>query len=138
MKKIYKMIALFALMSFLLMPTQAVQAQGPEGGGKVVFGEDFTLKSGDTLGGDLVVFGGNVTIEEDAIVNGSVVVFGGNVEFAKDSKINGNTVMIGSFLSCRICLLHRIHRLSTLVRTCLGKQWVSFFVLWLWPHLPCC
>ncbi len=95
MKKIYKVIALFALMSFLLMPTQAVQAQGPEGGGKVVFGEDFTLKSGDTLGGDLVVFGGNVTIEEDAIVNGSVVVFGGNVEFAKDSKINGNTVMIG-------------------------------------------
>lgn len=95
MMKIYKMFALFALIAFLLMPTQVVYAQGPEGGGKVVFGEDFTLKSGDTLGGDLIVFGGNVTIEEDAIVNGSVVVFGGNVEFAKDSEINGNTVMIG-------------------------------------------
>lgn len=95
MKKMYKIIATFAIMAFLIVPTQSVQAQGPDGGGKIVFGQDFTLISGETLSGDLVVFGGNVVIEEDAIVNGSVVVFGGNVEFAEGSEINGDTVMFG-------------------------------------------
>lgn len=95
MKKMFKIIAALTLIMVLLVPTQSAHAQGPDGGGKVVFGQDFTLESGETLSGDLVVFGGNVVIEEDAVVNGSVVVFGGNVEFAKDSRINGDTVMIG-------------------------------------------
>jgi hypothetical protein len=95
MKKIYRLISALTIMMFLLLPTGAVHAQGPDGGGKIVFGQDFTLESGETLSGDLIVFGGNVTIEQDAIINGSVVVFGGNVEFAEDSGINGDMVMIG-------------------------------------------
>ncbi|MBI5842119.1 MAG: polymer-forming cytoskeletal protein [Chloroflexi bacterium] len=95
MKKINKLIAVFALMAFLLLPTQSAQAQGPDGGGKVVFGENFTLESGETLEGDLVVFGGNVKIEEDAVVEGSVVVFGGNIDLAENASINSDTAMIG-------------------------------------------
>jgi len=82
-------------MLFLLIPAGSAQAQGPDGGGKIVFGQDFTLASGETLSGDLIVFGGNVTIEEDAIITGDVVVFGGNVDFAADSEIKGDMVMIG-------------------------------------------
>ena len=61
--------------------------------GRVIFGDNFTLESGDTLTGDLVVFGGNVTIEEDAKVQGDMVVIGGNVNL--DGIVNGSTVIVG-------------------------------------------
>jgi len=96
MKKIGKFIAIVAMMAFLLVPTRSAQAQDPSGeGGKVVFGEDFTLKSGKTLEGDLVVIGGNVKIEEGAELQGSFVVVGGNVSLAEDAAINGDAALIG-------------------------------------------
>src|SRR3990172_8704189 len=95
MKKLSKIIAVLTIMAFLLLPTQSAQAQGPNEGGKVVFGDSFTLESGETLDGDLVVFGGNVTIEKDATVTGSVVVFGGTIELNEDAKIQQDTAMIG-------------------------------------------
>lgn len=96
MKKFTKLILVFAVLAFLLAPARSAQAQSPSGnGGKVIFGQSFTLKSGETLGGDLVVFGGNVTIEKDATIDGSVVIFGGNMDFAESAAINGDMAMIG-------------------------------------------
>ena len=67
MKKTFRVLTLFAFLTFLLLPTGTAQAQGPNpDGGRVIFGNNFTLESGDTYSGDLVVFGGNVTIEEEA------------------------------------------------------------------------
>lgn len=96
MKNKYKIFTLMLMLAILLLPTGAAQARGFSGGlldGRVVFGDNFTLKSGDTLTGDLVVFGGNVTIEEDAKIQGDMVVIGGNVNL--DGTVNGSTVIVG-------------------------------------------
>jgi len=95
MKKIYKIFAVLAILMILFVPTGSAYAQDSSENGKLVFGEDFTLKSGETLGGDLIVFGGNVTIEKDSVVQGSIVVFGGNVDFAESAEVTGDVVMIG-------------------------------------------
>jgi len=89
-----KIQAFILLLALLLLPTGPVYAQGPgPGDGRVVFGSNVTVESGDTFDGDLVVFGGNVTIEEDAVMNGSLVVFGGRIE--SDGEMNGDVVNIG-------------------------------------------
>jgi cytoskeletal protein CcmA (bactofilin family) len=96
MKKFTKLILVFAVLAFLLLPTRSAQAQDPSvDGGKVIFGQSFTLKSGEKLSGDLVVFGGNVVIEKEANIEGSVVVFGGNVDFAESAGIKGDMAIIG-------------------------------------------
>ncbi|MEW6402108.1 MAG: polymer-forming cytoskeletal protein [Chloroflexota bacterium] len=95
MKNLSKIIAVLTMMAFLFLPTQSVQAQDSSEPGKVVFGDSYTLESGQTLEGDLVVFGGNVTIEEDAVVTGSVVVFGGTIELEEGATIQQDTAMIG-------------------------------------------
>ena len=82
MKNTLKLLSLVLLLALVLLPTSAVHARGFSDillDGRVVFGDNFTLESGDTLTGDLVVFGGNVKIEEDALVGGDMVVIGGNV-----------------------------------------------------------
>ena len=78
MKPVTKLLSVLALLALLLIPVSPAFALelGPYDGGPVIFGGNYTLKSGDTLNGDLVVFGGNVTIEEDALVEGSIVVPG--------------------------------------------------------------
>lgn len=83
------------LLSLLLMLTFAAPAfaQGPFSGGKVVFGDNFTLKSGQTLDGDLAVFGGNVTTEPDSMVKGDMIVFGGNV--TANGTVDGDVAAIG-------------------------------------------
>ena len=99
MKIIYKFLTLFALLALFLVPTSAVHAQGPgtDSGGRVIFGSNFTLESGDTFNGDLVVFGGNVTIEDDADLNGNLVVFGGTAK--SNGQVNGDVVIIGGQVS---------------------------------------
>lgn len=47
-----------------------------------VFGDSFTLASGDALNSSLVVFGGNVIIEAEATVKCKMVIYGGNVDIA--------------------------------------------------------
>ena len=96
MKNKYKIFTLMLALALLLLPTSAVYARGLSGGlldGRVIFGDNFTLESGDTLTGDLVVFGGNVTVEEDAMVQGDTVVIGGNVTL--DGIVEGSIVIIG-------------------------------------------
>jgi len=92
MKQIYKLITLLVLAALAALPTGAVHASGLTDG-RVIFGDSFTLESGDTLTGDLVVFGGNVKIEADAEVEGDMVVIGGNVTL--DGEIEKSAVIIG-------------------------------------------
>jgi len=95
MKMMYRFLTLFALLALFLSPTGVVHAQGPGPGGegRLIFGSNFTLESGETFNGDLVVFGGNVTVEEDANLNGSLVVFGGTAR--SNGQVNGDVVIIG-------------------------------------------
>src|SRR5512139_3583025 len=94
MKRTINYLTLLILAALLLVPTTAVHAQGgTTDGGRVIFGSNFTLESGDTFRGDLVVFGGNVTIEQDAELKGNLVVFGGTV--TSNGNVNGDVVAIG-------------------------------------------
>jgi len=94
MKKTFKLIILLTLLALFLLPTGSVYAQGPNpSDGRVLFGTNFTLETGDTFDGDLVVFGGNVTIEEDATLKGDLVVIGGTVE--SNGQTVGDVVVVG-------------------------------------------
>jgi hypothetical protein len=88
-----KIIALFITLMVSLMLATPAFAQGPSDAGRVVFGEDFTLKAEETINGDLVVFGGNVTTETSSTIDGSLVVFGGNAEINGD--VDGDMVVFG-------------------------------------------
>jgi hypothetical protein len=95
MKMMFKIFTLLLLLTLLLAPTGPAYAQGPDpdGGGQVIFGRDYTLKSGETFEGDLVVFGGNVVIEEDASLDGNLVVIGGTIK--SNGETNGDVVAVG-------------------------------------------
>ncbi len=88
-----KFLSLVILLGLLILPSSVVQAQEPTPGDVVLFGQNYTLQSGDTLNGSLVVIGGNIIIEADAKVNGDVVLIGGNMQ--ADGDINGNVALIG-------------------------------------------
>lgn len=92
MKK--SIVTLIILLALVLAPTGAASAQGPDpDGGRVVFGQNLTIESGEIFAGDLVVFGGNVTIEENARLDGNLVVFGGQI--TSDGEVNGDLAIIG-------------------------------------------
>jgi hypothetical protein len=94
MKLTIKFLTLFALFALVFVPTGSVYAQGPNpDDGRVIFGSNFTLESGDTFDGDLVVFGGNVTIEEKATLNGNLVVIGGTID--SSGQTEGDVVVVG-------------------------------------------
>ena len=103
MNKIQKTITLLWMLACMLLPTGTVHAGGLQDG-RVIFGQNFTLESGDTLTGDLVVFGGNVTIEADAnvtqdgTVEGSIVAIGGTVSMGEASLVEGDLVTVGGWL----------------------------------------
>ncbi|HLO33756.1 MAG TPA: hypothetical protein VK249_31700 [Anaerolineales bacterium] len=99
MKNTLKLFTLFILLTLLFVPTTAAYAQGPNpgDGGRVIFGSNYTVESGDTFNGDLVVFGGNVTIEENANLNGNLVVIGGTVKSNGETK--GDVVVVGGQVS---------------------------------------
>ena len=94
-----RLFSLFVLLALTLMPVTPAYAQGPnpDGDGRVIFGSNFTLESGDTFKGDLVVFGGNVTIEEAAILNGNLIVFGGTI--VSHGETQGDVVVVGGQVS---------------------------------------
>ena len=98
MKIAGKFAILILLAALVLLPLQAVQAKGLLDG--PIFGENYTLKSGETLNNDLVVFGGSVSIEKDAKVNGAVVLFGGSFtldgDVSKDVVVMGGAVKLGA------------------------------------------
>ena len=100
MKSTIKLLTFMLMLALFFLPGSAVQADGFSSGqldGRVIFGDNFTLESGDTLTGDLVVFGGNVIVEQDATVEGEMVVIGGNVIL--DGIVDGDVVIIGGSTS---------------------------------------
>lgn len=68
--------------------------------GRVVFGTNYILESGEVLDGDLAVIGGSATLEEGSLVTGSVFLVGGSVfaagEIEGDLAIVGGNVSFGS------------------------------------------
>lgn len=96
MNNLKKSIISLVLLMVLLGPASPAYAQSSEPG-KIVFGDNYTLETGESLEGDLVVFGGNVAIEEDADLNGNLVVFGGII--SSDGNVNGDVVVFGGQIS---------------------------------------
>jgi hypothetical protein len=94
-----KFLYTFALLALLLLPVHqafALNIDAPKNG-RVIIGQNFTLKSGDTLNGDLVVIGGEANIEQNAVVNGDIVIIGGSLNL--DGKATGDAVVIGGLVS---------------------------------------
>ena len=58
-----------------------------------IFGDNFTLRSNETVDGDLSVYGGNVVLEEGSRVDGKLNVFGGNIDIA--GTVRGDLTMAG-------------------------------------------
>ncbi|MBE0683601.1 MAG: hypothetical protein IH589_16960 [Anaerolineales bacterium] len=96
MKMKKNLVSVILLLALLFLPTRSVFAQGP-GGDVVLFGQNYTLESGDELNGSLAVFGGNASIEEGAKVNGDVALIGGNLSILGD--VNGDVALIGGNLT---------------------------------------
>lgn len=92
MKMKKNLIRIILLLALVALPTGSVLAQSPDGD-VILFGQNYTLESGETLNGSLAVIGGNVMIEEGAIVNGDVAVIGGNI--AINGDVDGDIAMVG-------------------------------------------
>jgi cytoskeletal protein CcmA (bactofilin family) len=100
MKTVLRIVSILVLAMLFFVPLQSAGATNGAFDGQVVFGQSFTLKSGDSMNGDLLVFGGSATIETGATVNGSVVLFGGNLivngTVTGDVAITGGSASLGS------------------------------------------
>ncbi len=80
MKKLFVVLALLGGLSVAALFTGAPAVlASPFSPDEVVTGDDFTLKSGETLDGNLIVLNGSATVEERAVVTGQLVIFGGDV-----------------------------------------------------------
>ena len=84
---------LLACLLGLLLAVSATPVFADGDGGRIIFGESFTLESGEVMGGDLVVLGGSVVLERGSRVEGNVVVMGGSTEVA--GKVEGDVVTFG-------------------------------------------
>lgn len=95
----FKFVALILLAALVFVPLGSAAASGPQFDGQVIFGQSYTLASGETLTGDLLVFGGAAEIQEGAVVKGNIVLFGGALtvdgEVTGDVSATGATVTIG-------------------------------------------
>ena len=88
MKKVLLACLLGLLLAFSATP---VFADGD--GGRVIFGDSFTLESGERMDGDLVVLGGSVVLETGSRVDANVVVMGGSAMVA--GEVEGDVVVFG-------------------------------------------
>jgi len=87
---------IFAVLTFVLLVAFVFPSTAMAGGlydGKIIFGSDFTLESGEILDGDLLVFGGNVILKPESLITGDVVLFGGNI--TSDGEIMGSVSVLG-------------------------------------------
>ena len=92
-----KLLYMLAILTVLLLPARSALALGPALDGRVIIGQNFTLKSGETLTGNLVIIGGQAVVEEGASVQGDTVVIGGNLQL--DGQVSGDAVVIGGLVS---------------------------------------
>ena len=103
---------LVVLLCSLLIITWLPVAAQEINGDKIVFGQSFTLESGDRLNGNLTVFAGDVTLRKGShvrgdvallggslnhmgSVGGSIAIFGGRVLLADESVVHGDLITIG-------------------------------------------
>ncbi len=96
MKLKTNLIRITLLLALLFLPTSAALAQSP-GGDVVLFGQNYTLESGETQNGSVAVIGGNASAEEDTKINGDVALIGGNLSLLGDVK--GDVAVIGGNLT---------------------------------------
>lgn len=94
MKKLIRTLVLLTVLLFIARPAHAWQGSTD---GRVIIGQNFTLRSGEQVNGDLVVIGGQATVENTANVSGDIVVIGGSLQL--DGEISGNAVVIGGLVS---------------------------------------
>lgn len=85
-----KKILLSIVLTFLLL-TFATPAFADDG--KVLFGEDFVLDSGEEYEGDVVLFDGKLVLNEGSYLKGDVVVFGQPAVVA--GYLEGDLVVFG-------------------------------------------
>jgi hypothetical protein len=83
MKNLFRLILIFivALAIMAFVPASA-NAQAQVGGDSpIIFGQNYTLNTGQTIK-NLVIFGGNAVIMQDATVTGNIAIFGGNLSIS--------------------------------------------------------
>jgi hypothetical protein len=90
-------LAVLVVLSVLALALPAPAYAAPPADDRVIFGGDFTLKSGEVLDGDLVMFGGNATLEAGSRVEGDVVLMGGNMEVG--GVVTGSVALVGGNVS---------------------------------------
>ena len=92
-----QLLLLITIVGMLVFAFPApVSATSPKDG-RTIFGESYTLDSGEILDGSLTVFGGVVTIESGAVVSGDVVSFGSVINL--NGTVEGNLSMYGGTLT---------------------------------------
>jgi hypothetical protein len=84
---------LLACLLALLLVASATPVFADGDGGRIIFGDSFTLESGERMDGDLVVLGGSVVLETRSRVDGNVVVMGGSARVA--GQVDGDVVTFG-------------------------------------------
>ena len=92
MKRRTMILTLFMLAILTAAPTGSASAKGLSDG-KIIFGEDFVLESGDTLLSDLVIMGGTATLEQDSLMRGEMILLGGSLDL--EGEITGSVVVMG-------------------------------------------
>lgn len=90
MKHLFAVVILIGVVFLALAVPAAAQGVEP---GKVIFGGEYTLESGQVLSGDLGVLGGQAVIEEEARVDGDVFVAGGTLDVR--GRVDGNIAVFG-------------------------------------------
>ena len=78
---------------FIVLAIPATAFAGGFEDGRVVFGTNYILESGEVLYGDLAVIGGSATLEEGSLVTGTVFLVGGSVFAA--GEIEGDLAIVG-------------------------------------------
>jgi hypothetical protein len=97
MKKVLLALMLAILIVPMALAAPAYAARSLDG--KVVIGENFTLKSGETISGDLVVISGSAIVEDGALVDGNAVVLGGSADLA--GHVQQNVTVLGGSVTLR-------------------------------------
>jgi hypothetical protein len=89
---------LFLLVFVSLLVAAPVLADGPDGD-VVIWGDNYTLRSGQTVQGDLLVYAGNVVLESGSKVDRNVTLFGGDLDVA--GEIGGDVTVWGGNITAR-------------------------------------
>lgn len=96
MKRVLVPFLIAVLLSVAVVPPAFAQGDDE---GRVIFGQDYTVESGEEIEGGLVVFGGDLTVEAEGRVDGDAVVFGGEVLVEEGGVIEEDLAVIGGSIT---------------------------------------